>query len=142
MVGRLALDDPTKKPRSSCNGRGILGRLSWGQSSFVVPSLGGKDGNGTLLAWSDRAGQAAVVDSIGVVPQRLAEFNTTTQNFNLLGASGRCIGGDEVIVFMRDKVFIVAVTQDGFENVLAATHFVLSISPCDSMPVACGVRFE
>lgn len=86
---------------------------------------------GGLLAWSNRTRQTAVVNAVGVVPQRLTKFNTTTQNFDLLWASRRSIGGKEVIVFVWDKVFIVAVTQDGFENVLAATHFSLSISPCD-----------
>ncbi|WP_206036268.1 hypothetical protein [Crateriforma spongiae] len=76
----------------------------------------------TLLARTDGAGQAAVIHSVGVVPQGLAEFDATTQDFDLFGATGRSIGGLKAVILVGDEVFIVTVAKDGFENVFAVAH--------------------
>ncbi len=79
---------------------------------------------GGLFAWANGSRQTAVVDAIGVVPKRLAQFNAFAENFNFLGATCWGVGRGEAIVFVGDKVFIVAVSQDGLKNVLALTHLV------------------
>ncbi len=93
-----------------------------------------------LFAGANRAGQAAVIHSIGSVPQRLTEFHATSQNFDLLWASRRRIGRDELVVLVGDEIFIVTVTQNGFENVLAGTHIFSFNFSLRLSSVACGVK--
>ena len=88
---------------------------------------------GGLLAGTNRAGQAAVVDPVSGVPQRLTEFDAFPQNFDFFGTASRCVGGRKSAFFVRDKIFIVSVSQDGFENVLAMTHI-------GSLPILGGRR--
>lgn len=92
-----------------------------------------------LFARANRAGQAAVIHSIGSVPQWLAKFNATAQNFDLLWAASRCVGRNEMVILVRDKIFIVTVTQNGFENVLASTHSYSFNFSLRRSSVACGV---
>jgi len=75
-----------------------------------------------LFAGADRTGQAAVIHTVGSVPQRLTEFDATTQHFNLLWAACGGIGWDEFVVLVGNKVFVVTITQDGFKNVFASAH--------------------
>jgi hypothetical protein len=75
-----------------------------------------------LFAGANRAGESAVVDAVGDVPQGLSQFNAAAEDFDLVGASGWRIGWHEVIVLVWDEVFVVTVPQDCFENVLAMAH--------------------
>jgi len=135
-----------KTPRAFCNDRGGLGLLSWGQSGACsavchVADVKREMSKGSnLFAGTNCAGQAAVVHSIGSVPQRLTEFNATAQNFDLLWAASRCIGRNEVIVLVGNKIFIVTITQNGFENVLASTHVYSFNFSLRLSSVACGVK--
>lgn len=84
-----------------------------------------------LLAGPDRAGQAAVIHAVRAMPQGLSQFDTTAEDFNLLGASGGGVGGDEIEVLVGDEVFIMTVTQDRFKNVFAGTHLCSTATPRD-----------
>ena len=63
-----------------------------------------------LLARSNRSGQAAVVNAIGRVPQRLAELDALTQHFDFLRAASGRIRRLEMVVFVGHKIFIMAIT--------------------------------
>ena len=75
-----------------------------------------------LLARTNRSGQPAVIDSVRGVPQGLSQLNPSTKNFNLVGAAGWGIGRNELLVPLRDEVFVVTVPQNSFKNVLALAH--------------------
>jgi hypothetical protein len=78
-----------------------------------------------LLAGANGACQACVIFPIFHVPQRLAEFNATTQNFDFLFRTGWGIGRDEVVAAFGKEIFIVAIPKDGFEHIadfLLVTH--------------------
>ena len=76
----------------------------------------------TLLSRANCPCQTAVIDTVCGVPQRLAQFDAAAQHLNLVGAASRRIGGDELLVFLGDKVFVVPVTENRFEDILALTH--------------------
>ena len=56
------------------------------------------------------------------MPKGLAQFDSSTQHFNLVGTSGRCVGGDEFLVVLGDEIFVMTVAQDSFKHVLALAH--------------------
>mgnify|MGYP003662818661 CR=1 FL=1 len=86
-------------------------------------TAGGAFAPGTiLLARADRTGQTAVIDAVGRVPQRLSQLDSLAEDFDLFVAARGCIGGCELLIQLGDKIFVVSVTQDGFENVFALTH--------------------
>ncbi len=93
-----------------------------------------------LFARANSTGESAVIHSIGSVPQRLPEFNATAQNFDLLWAASRCVGRNEFIVLVGNEIFVVTVTQNGFENVLASTHVYSFNFSLRLSSVACGVE--
>jgi len=75
-----------------------------------------------LFAWANSTRQSAVVNTIRVVPEGLSKFDSFPQDFNLFRASRGGISGGEAIVFVGHEIFIVTVSQNGFENVFAVTH--------------------
>jgi hypothetical protein len=103
---------PIVLTRSGQAGAFIAGRQSIAYSAvyqLAVAMRETTEGSNSFTG-TNRAGEAAVVHSIGSVPQRLTEFDATTQNFDLLWAASRRIGGNEVIILVRDKIFIVTIT--------------------------------
>lgn len=93
--------------------------------------VGGQPPQDRLLARPDRTGQSAVIDAVRTVPKRLAQFDATPQDLDLLRASGRRIRWDEIEIFVGNEVFIVTVTQDRFKNVFTGTHFSSTATPRD-----------
>jgi hypothetical protein len=63
-----------------------------------------------LLAWANGSGQSAVVNTVGIVPQGLAQLDAATENFDFFGASGGGIGGLEMMIFIGNEVFVMTVT--------------------------------
>jgi hypothetical protein len=70
-----------------------------------------------LLAWTNGSSKSRVIGSVTVVPQRLAQFNALTQNFDLCFRASWRIGWHKVLAAFREKIFIVAISQNGFKNV-------------------------
>ena len=75
-----------------------------------------------LLARADSASQAAVINAIGGVPQRLTKLHALAKHFNFVRASCGCIGWFKTVLLIRDKVLIVTVAKNCLEDVLASTH--------------------
>jgi len=72
-----------------------------------------------LLARPNGASQAAVIDTIIVVPQRLSQFDSLSKNFDLLQRPGWCVGRLELVVSLRIEVLVVPILENRLENVLA-----------------------
>ena len=78
-----------------------------------------------LLAWADRAGQTAVINAVFGVPKRLAEFDSFSQDFNLVGRARWGVGGMKVVDRGRE-IFVVPILQYCLEHIfdLGIVHFV------------------
>ncbi len=102
------------------------GTFGWAHKKTPCDSQGvwvdHQSSTGDLLARADSTGQTAVIDAVGVVPERLAQLDAAAQNFDLVGAASWSVSGFEFVVLVRDKIFVVAVAQDCFKDVLALTH--------------------
>jgi hypothetical protein len=72
-----------------------------------------------LLAWANRSGKSAVIDSVVVVPQGLPEFDTTSKDIDLFLRARRSVGRKELCVSNGIKILIVPILENGFKNVLA-----------------------
>lgn len=76
------------------------------------------DGSGSR---SNSAGQAAVVRTILLMPQRLSQQDALSEDVELLPRSRGRIGAQEIIGFHGDKIFVVATLQNCLKNV---THLL------------------
>lgn len=100
---------PTKKPRlQGCN-RGF-----WVQFDSQVGCR--------LLAWANRTGQSAVVNTVGGMPQRLAQFDSAAEHLNFFRTASGGVRCDEVFILLRAEVFIVTIAKDCFEDILTMSH--------------------
>ena len=79
-------------------------------------------GTEALFSGADRACQTAVINAVGVVPKGLAQLDTSTKHFNLVGAARRRIRRDEFLVPLGHEVLVMPVPQNRFKNVLALAH--------------------
>src|SRR5688572_15266438 len=76
----------------------------------------------TSVAGSNHTGQAAVVVPVLWMPQRHAHFDPARQRIDLFARSRRSVGGNKVAAGNGCKILVVAVLQNGFENVSYLTH--------------------
>lgn len=75
--------------------------------------------NSELLARANCTRQPTVVNTVSGVPKRLAKFDPAAQYFDLFRTAGRRIGWLEMMIIVGYEIFIVAVTQNRFENIFA-----------------------
>jgi hypothetical protein len=120
---------PTKKspqttPNEKTARRSMIHERFWvfASNGVACPTGPTTVQNLNLLARTNGAGQAAVVDTISRVPQWLTKFDSSTKYFDLLRTTRRRVRRLEMIVFVRNEVFIMTVTQNRFENVLTSAH--------------------
>jgi hypothetical protein len=118
--------------------------MRWRAQSCVGSLLGhfAHETSSSLLARANCAGQTAVIDSVGVVPERLTQFNTAAQDLNFVRTSCRRVCGHELFIRSRDEVLIVTVPQDSFENVLALAHKLVFQIQSVGMPSPVGTLFK
>jgi hypothetical protein len=95
-----------------------------------------------LFAGTNRTGQAAVIDPVIGVPKRLTELHTAAENLDLLLGSRRRIGRMEIRRVLGGEVFVMSITKDGLENILANCHENTSVSKAPAGKPQCDRRME
>jgi hypothetical protein len=64
------------------------------------------------------------------MPKWLPQFDPTAKNFDLLRTTGRSIGRQEVIVLVRNEIFVMSISQNRLKDVFASTHLSSTTTPC------------